>query len=168
MPRGGQNRKPRQQKIIEGTFRKDRNPEREPSAPALADPPKPPAGLNRWAKKLWKQLAPALIDNGVLTEIDLPAFEACCMQYGLYRELLDAITHYTDDRGKRHKQTVAEYLAPRNSQTMPEYASMRQAFSTFNVYLQQFGLTPASRNRIDLGKGGEKEVDPMEELLNEA
>lgn len=164
---GGRPRKPRQLKVIQGTFRKDRNPGQEPEVAPLAEVPRAPAGLNRWARRMWRDLTPTIVGNGVLSEVDLPAWEVCCQQYGIYRELLDAITHFRDRESKRHRCSIADYLAGRNSQTMPEYTAMRQAFATMNAYLQQFGLTPASRNRIDL-KGGKKEEDPMEALLNEA
>lgn len=166
MPKGGHNRKPRQLKVIQGTFRPDRNPKNEPQVPALTDVPKPPPGLNRWARRMWKELTPHIVDNGVLTVVDLPAWEACCQQYGLYRELLDAITHVRTDDGKRVRRSVAAYLAGRNSQTIPEYTAMRQAFSQFKTYLEQFGLTPASRNRVDIPRGGKQEEDPMEAILN--
>lgn len=170
MPRGGHNRKPRAQKIIQGTFRKDRNPKQEPAVDLLAEPPKPPTGLNRWARKIWKELAPELVDKGVLSSVDLFAFEALCVQYGIYRELHHAITHWTiyDDDGnpvRTVKQSVAQYMRGRNSQTMPEYTAMRQAFAQFKTYLEQFGLTPVSRNRIEV-QGGSKDEDPMEAILN--
>jgi len=168
MPRGGQNRKPKQLKVIQGTFRKDRNPAKEPEGTPVTEAPRAPSTLNRWGKRLWKRYAVLLIDNGVLTDLDLPALEQLCQEYGIAAELYDAVTHYVDDDGKRKRQSMAEYLAGRNSQTMPEVAVMRQAKNALKSYLAEFGLTPASRNRIDLGKGGEKEEDPMEALLNEA
>lgn len=168
MARGGQNRKPRQLKVVQGTFRKDRNPAREPEGNPITDPPRAPSTLNRWGKRLWKQVVVQLTDNGVLTDLDLPALEQLCQEYGIAAELYDAVTHYVDEDGKRKRQSIAEYLAGRNSQTMPEVAVMRQAKNAMKSYLEQFGLTPASRNRIDLGKGEEKEEDPMEALLNEA
>lgn len=164
---GGRPRKPRQLKVIEGTFRKDRNPGKEPEVPPVTQVPRPPAGLNRWARRMWRELTPIIVDNGVLGEVDLPAWEACCQQYGIYRELYDAITHTYDETGKRVRRSIAEYLAGQNSQTIPEYTAMNKAFAQMNTYLQQFGLTPASRNRIDL-KGGQADEDPMEALLNEA
>lgn len=172
MPRGGHNRKPRSQKIIEGTFRPDRNPKSEPDVTPLSDIPKPPSGLNRWARKAWKRLAPELVDSGVLTQVDLLAFEACCIQFGIAKELEYRMTHWpvidpeTGETVRIRKQSIADYLRGRNSQTMPEYTAMRQAYAQFKTLAEQFGITPASRNRIDLPKGREDRTDPMEELLH--
>lgn len=174
MPKGGHNRKPTALKIVQGTARKDRLPENEPEAPALTEIPKPPTGLNRWARKAWRALAPYLVDNGVLSDLDLLAFEACCIQYGIAKELEYRITHWpvidreTGEVVRIQKQSLADYLYGRNSQTMPEFTAMRQAWAQFKAYLEQFGLSPASRSRIDLSKGGEDKQDPMEALLNGA
>jgi P27 family predicted phage terminase small subunit len=159
---------PKQLKVVRGTFRKDRNPKNELEGEPVREVPKPPTGLNRWGRKLWKRIAQQLVDNGVLTELDLPALEQLCQQYGRAQELYDAMTHEIDETGKRRKRSLAEYLVGRNSQTMPEYQVMRQAENLLKAYLEQFGLTPASRNRIDLSHAQEEKQDPMEALLNEA
>ncbi len=162
-------RLPRQLKIVRGTFRADRNPGKEPDPEKLVEIPKAPSHLPHSGKQLWKKLVAQLLDVEMLTEADLPALEACCLNYGLYRELYRAITTAVDPvTGKKKKRGVAEYLAGRNSQTMPEYIQMTKAFATFKSYLTEFGLTPASRNRIDLPTPKEPETDPMEELIDEA
>lgn len=167
MGSGGHNRKPKALKVVHGTFRKDRNPQNEPEGVPVREVPRAPSTLNRWGKRLWKRLAQQLVDNGVLTELDLPALEQLCTQYGRAMELQDAILHEVGEDGKRYKRTFAEYLAGRNSQTMPEYAALRNSEATLKQYLAEFGLTPQSRNRIDL-KHKETQSDPMEDLLNEA
>lgn len=168
MSSGGHNRKPKQLKVIRGTFRADRNPANEPDPTPVVDVPKPPTHLNRWGKRLWKSLVPKLMDTRVLTDVDLPSLEIACMQYGIYRELDDAIRCFVRDSrtGKRRRRTLAEYLRGQNSQTIPEYSAMKQAFTTWKSYMAEFGLSPASRNRIDLPQQ-EGEEDPMEALLNE-
>jgi len=167
-------RKPRGLKVIQGTFRKDRNPGNEPDPEKVLEAPKPPSSLNRWGKSMWKALAAKLVETKVLTEVDLYALEACCTQYGLYRELHDAIYHVEEAvevDGKtvvrRRRRTLAEYLNGRNSQTMPEYIQMKGAFAQLRQYLTEFGLTPAARNRIDIPETPD-EKDRMEELLNGA
>jgi P27 family predicted phage terminase small subunit len=164
---GGHNRKPKAAKVLQGTFRKDRNPAREPEPPKVYAVPKPPGYLGRYGKQIWKKLAADLVNTGVLTTVDLPAFELCCEAYDQYRESRDSVYAFIvdDETGKRRRRTLAEYMDGRNSQTMPEYAAMKQAFVTFKSYLVEFGLTPASRNRIDL-KEKVPEVDPMEALVN--
>lgn len=168
MSSGGHNRRPKQLKVIRGTFRGDRNPANEPDPTPVVDVPKPPTHFNRWSKKLWKTLVPKLMDTHLLTDVDLPTLEIACMQYGIYCELWEEIRRFITDRttGRRRRQTIAEYLRGRNSQTAMEYTAMKQAFTTWKSYMAEFGLSPASRNRIDLPQQ-EGEEDPMEALLNE-
>lgn len=167
MPTGGHNRVPRQQKIIRGTFRRDRNPAEEIPAEPVGDVPRPPSHLNRWAKKLWKTIAAKLVEARVLTDIDLVTLELCCVQYGLYRDLYDQIhCRITDPAtGRVRRRTAAEYLAGRNSQTQPEYTAMTKAFQQWKSYMAEFGLSPLARNRINHAPA-DREADPMEELLN--
>ena len=166
MPRGGQNRKPRQAKIIQGTFRTDRNPGREPTPPVVLTLPKPPAGMNRWARRLWKNLVQDLVDQQLLTSVDLTTLELTCEAYGQYKEAKEAVFRPLDpNTGRRARLSLAEYMRGRNSQTMPEYTAMTKAFAIYKSYLTEFGLSPASRNRIHLPVRKEAGEDPMERLL---
>lgn len=169
MPKGGHNRKPTGTKIIHGTFRKDRAQEREPEPEKVAEIPKPPSYLSKYAKKLWKSLAGELVEKGILTVVDVPALEACCEAYGQYRAAHEAVFRPVSPlTGNREKRTLAEYMRGRNSQTMPEYSTMTKAWTTFKSYLVEFGLTPASRSRVGIPDPKGKENDPMEKLYREA
>ena len=156
-------------KLIQGNFRKDRAPENEPEPEKVIEAPKPPSYLTKYAKKIWKSLAAELVEQGILTTIDIPALEACCEAYGQYRAAHEAVFRPRDpETGKLMKRTLAEYMKGRNSQTMPEYTAMTKAFNTFKTYLIEFGLTPASRGRIDIPKTPEEETDTMKRLYHEA
>jgi len=164
----GRPKKPTNLKLIQGTHRKDRVPEHEPEPEKVSEVPRPPSYLSKHAKKLWKTLAEELVEKGILTVVDLPALEVCCEAYGQYRAAQEAVFRPVDPKtGKRTKRTLSEYMKGRNSQTMPEYSSMTKAFYYFKAYLIEFGLTPASRGRIDLPDSGEEE-DPMKRLYHEA
>lgn len=158
-------RVPTQIKVIRGTFRKNEAPANEPKPPTLDMVPKVPGHLNHWAKMMWKDTASQLLSLGMLSQIDLYSLEILCEQYGIYRELKDAITHVVQPDGTRQKITMAQYLAGRNSQTMPEYAAMKSAFERYTALLKEFGLSPASRSRMDIPRELPKEADPMETLL---
>ena len=165
---GGRPRKPRQAKIIQGTFRKDRNPGREPTPPVVPQVPKPPAGMNRWARRLWKEMAPELVEQDLLTTLDLAVLYLCCEAYGDYEEAKQAIFRPVDPKtGKRVRRSLQQYLQGRNSQTAPELAQKNRAWAIFKSYMTEFGLSPASRNRIHLPAKKEAGQDPMEKLLNE-
>ena len=157
-------RLPTKTKILKGTFRANEAPKNEPAPPVLPAIPKAPSHLNRWAKQMWNYNAKELKELGMLTTLDTYSLEVLCEQYGIYRELKEAITHKTVD-GKRKKISIAQYLNCRNSQTMPEYAAMKSAFERYSSLLKEFGLSPASRSRIDLPAREPVKSDPMEALL---
>jgi P27 family predicted phage terminase small subunit len=108
------------------------------------------------------------MDKGILTVVDLAALEICCAAYGEYRQAYDAVYRPRDPKtGRIVKRTLTQYMAGQNSQTTPEYTAMRQAWTAFKSYLMEFGLTPASRNRIELPEPEEPEKDPVERMFNE-
>ncbi len=164
----GRPKKPTKLKLVQGTLRKSRTNENEPEPEPVSEVPRPPSYLTKYAKKLWKTLAGELVEKGILTVVDLPALEVCCEAYGQYRAAHEAVFRPVDkETGKRTKRTLAGYMEGKNSQTMPEYMSMTKAFYYFKAYLIEFGMTPASRGRIDLPDSGEEE-DPMKRLYHEA
>lgn len=154
----GRPRDPTKAKVLRGTFRPDRAPANEPAPPVISAVSEPPAHLNAWAADMWRTLAKELTALGMLTTLDEYSLEVLCEQYGVYREMKDAIT-------QSGKLTMAQYLATRNSQTMPEYAAMKSAFERYSALLKEFGLSPASRSRIDLPAREPAKSDPMEALL---
>jgi P27 family predicted phage terminase small subunit len=162
-------RKPTQMKIIQGTFRKDRAPKKEPQPEKVLEIPRPPSHLSKYAKKAWKYIAGELVEKGILTIIDTLALEACCEAYGQYRLAYEAVFRPVDpETGKKGKRTFADYMRGRNSQTMPEYVSMKGAWATFKSYLTEFGMTPASRTKLEISEKRGEETDPMERLFHEA
>ena len=165
----GRPRIPSYLKEIKGTARKDRVPQNEPKPEKIIEIPRPPSYLSKYAKKMWKVLVGELVHKGILTVVDFPALEVCCETYGQYRLAHEAIFRPIDsETGKRTKRTLAEYMNGRNSQTIPEYTAMTKAFTSFKGYLAEFGLTPASRGKLDIPKEPGDEIDPMEKLYHEA
>jgi P27 family predicted phage terminase small subunit len=152
-------------KVLRGTFRKGENPGAEPSLPPLTKTPPAPSYLNKWGRKKWKEMTGSLIEDRIITAVDIPALEICCDQYGIYCELRDAVTHFVDDEGTRHKINIAQYLAGKNSQTIPEYTQMRAAAQLYKTYAVEFGLTAASRKRIDVPERAPVKKDETEALL---
>jgi len=162
---GGRPRKPRQLKILQGTFRKDRNPEQEPEPPPPLDRKlRPPSTLNKWGKAFWNEHIGELAETGVLTNVDIPSFEVTAATFGQWKEAEHIVFH---DEFKR-KRTLEDYMRNRayERKNMPELIVMEKARSDFLRYSIQFGLIPASRNRIDITRDHRK-VDPMEDLLTD-
>ena len=158
---------PRATKILKGTFKKSQNPIAEPEPTAELYAKKPPAYLNKHAKKLWTDMAQECIDMGTLTVADWSAFTALCEAWGEYRESYDAVYYYTDDEtGHRKRRTLGQYMAGRNSQTIPEYNAMHKALVEWRSLAALFGIGASNRNKIDL-KQKTTTVSDTQRLLTE-
>jgi P27 family predicted phage terminase small subunit len=154
MPAG----RPKKSKIVklhQGTF----HPERENPAPPVVTPElqakRPPAHLNRYGKRFWKEYAPELVDAGILTVVDWAAFELAAANYGIFREMQNRI---------RELGGLAAYLDGRNSQTSPELTAMHRASSEFLKFAGTLGLSPASRQKLTLEPKKDEAPDPMAEM----
>lgn len=153
--------KPTHLKVLEGNPGKRPLPQNEPMPVPVA--PKPPAWLDPIAKKLWKHLAPQLEVLGLLTAVDGAAFEAACQNYAVWVKC----EKYLKENGltveiKKTNGTGEEYTS--YVQQRPEVSIGNKALQAFKAFCAEFGLTPASRTRIDI-KPPDAEEDPMEALL---
>ncbi len=159
---------PKQAKILKGTFRKYRDDRPHLAPPLIRAVPKPPRGMTSWARARWKILAAELVEQDLLTTLDLGTLEICCGIYGIYAEARQAVYNPLDPAtGKRRRRSLAEYLEGRSSQTSPELATMRAAERGYRQYLAEFGLSPSSRQRLTPPKSKDSGEDPMEALLRD-
>lgn len=165
----GRPRIPKVQKVLQGTFRQDRNPKEEMEPPLLTDPPSPPTSLNTEGRKFWKQYLARLSPTGVLTTVDLGAFEIVAQTYGQWKEAEAAIYRPVSD-GHRKKRSLEAYMQERKytRKLMPELVTLEKARDDFFRFAAQFGMTPAFRNKIDVAGARKKPEDEMEGLLANA
>lgn len=92
---------------------------------------------SRYGQKLWRSLAPRLIELGVLTELDLPAFEMLCIHYDLARQAMDDI--------QTNGITITEGAITKKN---PAMQAWRENSAAYKTLLVEFGLTPSSRSRV--------------------
>jgi P27 family predicted phage terminase small subunit len=144
--------KPRWLKLLEGTFRADRD-EGMPDPPAVAAVPKPPSWLRKDGRAEWRRVAGQLVTLTVLTEVDVAALEGYCAAY---------------DRAVRADRALSKgrltMLSPQGLIPRPEVAIARTAWAEARRFAQEFGLTPASRSRVPHAGDAEgaKTVDPWD------
>lgn len=141
----GRKPKPTAVKILEG------NPGKRPLntaelQPSQAKTRRMPHGLSRGAKKLWRRLASDLVDLGIMTDVDIPAFMLAAEHFGIARGAATIIAEdgmvTTDENGFMRKHPLLQVL--------------RDNSAAFRQYATEFGLTPSSRSRLH--------VDPPEQL----
>lgn len=119
-----------------------------PGCRRIANTPEPPRAktfrcpvwMGKHGQELWRKIAPQLLKAGVLTEWDRSSFETLCSNYHMMRiseaELArDGLT-VRDDRGgvKKH----------------PAAAIFKAASDTYSKHAELFGLSPVSRQRLDV------------------
>lgn len=153
MGRRGPAPKPTHLKIIEGTFRKDRAPANEPKPKPYV--PTCPRWLGHEAKAEWRRIVPELMQLGLLTKIDRSALAAYCGAYEMWYEAKKSL----DEAGTLVQVTESGYVAPR-----PEVGIINSALKTMKAFLAEFGMSPASRTRVNAESSPTKTEDPWAEF----
>lgn len=130
---------------------------REPVfADAPADGWEAPRGLKGDALEFWDKHYPMLQKSGVLKETDLPAFEALCRAWGLYKQ---ADREASKPNGLV-QVTEGGYEAPSG------WVILRGKFyAEFKAMATLFGLTPTDRTRVKSDPPPAK--DPFAEFLGD-
>lgn len=125
-----------ERKVIEGTFRPDRsrnNPDAEPLE--SMDPPK---WLGKRAQELWREWAPGLTRQGLLTVRDVHAFGHLCDAAEKMEKLTKAIT-------------APRIMREAAGKSYPHIVSLLKFYSErFQKFSERFGFTPLDRQRLDI------------------
>jgi P27 family predicted phage terminase small subunit len=159
----GRPRKPTALKILEGNRgHRPLNPEAEPRpAKGLL---RTPSGMSKEARKLWRTLSAELDRLDLLTVVDETALKAACLGAAT-AEAADIQIAKIQARMAKGKPEAGDYtnLAMLNNVS-------KRGWQQYKSFATEFGLTPASRSRInvDPGKrpsGSDKRLDPIESAL---
>lgn len=106
----------------------------------------PPSHLNEMAASEWERMFPELSKLGLITTIDVAAFEGYCVAYSIWREALDRLKLggliVTGENGIPYQ---SPYLKIQNNQ-----------LKIVQSFLNEFGMTPASRSRVVVDKNDSK------------
>lgn len=188
MARGGRNAKPTHLKLVQGTYRSDRAPEDEVKPPPVVEL-RPPSGMDRYALRAWRRLAPLLQRLGLLTEVDLEMFISLCDVWGrlerarhrlklvlrapIVEEMVEGqassdvlrVKETIEDGkvvgketvrlraipvGRPGHGTVMVISADRLALFRQAEISVERAEFSFRQLAVEFGLSPASRSRLDV------------------
>jgi len=153
MPSGGQNKKSSNLKLLEGTERASRKRRSPKPRPEIQK--SPPSWLPSWAKAFWRKYASQLVELGILTEADRPAFEELCLLYDRIRECHEILQRdglTVEGRGGHQVKH-------------PLVSVLNAAENQFRLLSSEFGLTPSSRGRLDLPVSSAHDAE-WDELLN--
>ena len=143
MGRRGPPPKPTALKLMAGNPGKRPLNKREPRPRRTT--PRCPAWLNKNAKTVWRRMVPELRDMGVLTVVDGEALAAFCQTYARWREAEEFLTKHglvyplRDEKG--HVRCMQQF---------PQVSIARNMLLALKAFYQEFGMTPASRSRIEV------------------
>jgi P27 family predicted phage terminase small subunit len=143
--------KPTALKNIQGNPGKRRTSKSEPKpeAGSIACP----AWLDQDAKAFWKSVAPRLKKLGLLTEIDTEALAVTATAWSIWRKAVKVAAT---------KKGMVESTIAGGNKKSPEVAIAAEFFKILKSYAAEFGMTPASRTRLQITEPPPK--DPWEEF----
>jgi len=151
----GRKPKPTNLKVLNG------NPGKRPlnqNEPKPKGRPRCPSWLHDDAKKEWKRLAPELERLGLLTMVDMAAFVGYCESYALYKDCIE----YIHAHGSSY--TIEDEAGnPKAFRSYPQVGQANQHLINIRSFASEFGFTPSSRGRIEIGN--QDELSPMEAYL---
>jgi len=138
----GQKKRPTELRVLDGVSSEKRGM------------PKPPIWLKAEAMKEWKRLAPELMAEGLLTEVDRGMLVLLCQSWADYVGAIQRI----QKRG--HVFTTPQGFRAKN----PDITIMNEAFKHYFDACKQFGLSPMSRTKLKLRKPKVKDEDKVASL----
>jgi P27 family predicted phage terminase small subunit len=152
MPVGRKN-KPTALKILQGNPGKRKLNKHEPQPSGVATCP---SHLDAGAKAEWKRVAKELKSIGLLTSVDRAAMGAYCCAYSRWAEAEKQIQKIgTVIRSPKSGFPIAN----------PHVSISNTALDLMRKFCVEFGLTPASRTRLQVEPAGRE--DPFAEFMAE-
>jgi P27 family predicted phage terminase small subunit len=140
------------------------NPGKRPMNPAEPTPSgiaKCPASLGKAARKIWVRESKHLVACGLLTSVDASAFAVYCTVKGRLE--------YAETQVEKYGMVVKDpSSSPDNPRSMPNpYLSIAdKAIDQLRKFAIEFGLTPASRSRLQITAAPEAPASEWDEFDN--
>lgn len=153
----GRPRKPTVIKLYEGNRGHRPLPKNEPM-PDIGVPACP-KDLSAAAKEEWERITPLLLKVGVLSVLDTATLGLYCQAYARWQEAERKIQEAKDESGDGLVIKAPSGYPIQN----PYLAIANRAMEDCHKYLQQLGLSPASRSRIVAQKKPDENRDGSSE-----
>lgn len=132
--------KPRNLKLVEGTFQGEFQQGKE-----KLTPPEMPAHLNENARAEWDRILPIVEKWNLISELDSAAMALYCVSYSRWQEAEKMLATIAQETGDS-----LVIMSPSKFPVQNPYLSIaNRAMEDCYKYLQQFGLSPAARTRVN-------------------
>jgi P27 family predicted phage terminase small subunit len=156
MARTGRPRKPKAQKQLEGTYRKDRDTGKEP--PVLdIEVVESPSWLNATGNKAFLQMAEMLQEQKALSKTDL---QSLAVMSDIYSDVV-SLSKQIKKEGRVYESITDTGIIKRPN---PKFQMLSKVRDQWNRYAAEFGMSPASRAKIQTAIK-EEEDDPLAKLM---
>jgi P27 family predicted phage terminase small subunit len=120
-----------------------------PKLKPLLEKKRAPSWLPKYGKQFWREQFSDLVKYGIIRSIDVPAFCNLCIQYSNIREAEEILSReglvVNGHRGVRSKH--------------PAVSILKAAADNFHKGCLEFGITPNSRQRIDIDQISDDNYD---------
>lgn len=157
--------KPTALKLLHGNPGKRALPTHEPKPSASHI--ERPSWLKDAGYRIWKQIAPQLEAMGVLTDADPHALALLCDAYSEYLEARAVVRaqgltfqHVKVVGTKKNEAGEEEPILSVMVRQRPEVAIASDAWKRVSAMMQQFGMTPSARTKVQVTQA--EEADPFE------
>lgn len=131
-----------------------RKPKLKPDANALRRAPVAPAHLDQFAKDEWKRIMPFLIDQQIVTKVDLTGVETYCDMISTIRKTRLLMQRALKAAAKEDNGDSAEY--------QKLFGVVNRASVTARQLAAEYGLTPVSRMKLgELNKEDDDADNPL-------
>jgi len=154
----GRPKKPTHQKILEGTYRKDREPVNPLALESMDTLPKAPSYLSKTGQKVWKIVTGRLQKLGVLYDIHLELLAMYCGEVAMYQDM-SSIIKEKQEKGQRLYSQAAGKEAKK-------IIELRMRDDALNKALQlgsKFGFTLSDIKGIDLPDSATPSADSYQQ-----
>lgn len=129
---------PKALKVLRGTYRGDQNAEHEAMPETRL--PSCPAHIQGEARREWKRTGKLLKDLGLIADVDRSAFAAYCQAWA----------RWVDAEGKMREYGVVIVDKGKGEMKLsPFWGVANMAMDQMRHFLVEFGMTPASRTRVN-------------------
>lgn len=128
----------------------------EPTPAPVLETQAPPECLDEAGKAEWRRVAPILVRNGLLTEMDVDALTTYCHAYALWKEANAKIRQF------------GIVIKSPNGYPMPSpyLAIANKAMLQMKGLMSEFGMTPSSRTHVSRAKDPAAAANPLQRFLD--
>lgn len=153
--RSGRRPKPTSVLKLTGQFRADRHNAGEPEPPITI--PEPPKCLKGESLAEWDRITVLLAEAKCIAEMDRATLTAYCLEWSRYVNANNKL---------RLANTLLAESTKGTKMPHPLLRVSDRALANMLRICMEFGMTPASRSRLDISAGASNE-DPLERLIRE-